>query len=51
MRVRVFAWKKLRPLAILKLHSKSVTCVEFSPSANYLLSASGDKKIALWQLY
>jgi WD40 repeat protein len=37
-------------LATLSKHSKSVTSVTFSPDANYIASASSDKKIIVWEL-
>lgn len=51
-RVRLFAWKKAcRPLAVLKLHTDSVTAVEFAPRDNLLASADCVGRIALWNVY
>ena len=56
-RIRVFGFKKGKPLAILNYHSASVTCVAFpGPGAqdenrNFLVCGSKDKRISLWRLY
>ena len=49
-RVRVFS-RTGKPLAILKFHSATVSCVDFSPNTKLLASGSQDKRIALWSLY
>lgn len=49
-KIRIFGWKKLKRLAILKYHSESVNCLHFG--ANRLLAAgSKDGKITLWDVY
>lgn len=54
-RVRIYNWKKLTPLAILKSHTEGVYALAFSsmstPGGSLLASASKDKKIALWSIY
>ncbi|XP_058995332.1 guanine nucleotide-binding protein subunit beta-like protein 1 isoform X7 [Mustela lutreola] len=49
-RVRVFHWRTMKPLAILRFHSATVHCVAFA--ADGLLAAgSGDQRISIWSLY
>jgi WD40 repeat protein len=50
-RVRVWDFKRLRPLAILKAHAGPVNCVVFSNTDNLLVSGSADTRIACWSLY
>jgi len=50
-RVRIFNWKNDKPLAILKYHDKSVTCVDLILNSNLIASGSADHKIALWSVY
>ncbi|XP_077996086.1 guanine nucleotide-binding protein subunit beta-like protein 1 [Glandiceps talaboti] len=54
-RIRVFGFKKLKPLAVLAYHRESVHCLAFSTGSdvtNPLLAAgSKDKHISLWSLY
>ena len=56
-RIRVFGFKKGKPLAILNYHSSTVNCLAFpGPSAqtenrNLLVCGSKDKRISLWRLY
>ena len=55
-RVRLFALgcgthSKIRPLAVLRFHSESVTSVDFGPRDGLLASGSRDTRIALWKLY
>ncbi|XP_030000425.1 guanine nucleotide-binding protein subunit beta-like protein 1 [Sphaeramia orbicularis] len=54
-RVRVFGWKKLRPLAVLQYHTDMVLSVAFSnhqDSRQRLLAAgSKDQRISLWSIY
>ncbi|XP_058512998.1 guanine nucleotide-binding protein subunit beta-like protein 1 [Ochotona princeps] len=49
-RVRVFHWRKMKPLAVLTFHSATVHCVAFA--ADGLLAAgSKDQRISIWSLY
>ncbi|XP_044921247.1 guanine nucleotide-binding protein subunit beta-like protein 1 isoform X4 [Mustela putorius furo] len=49
-RVRVFHWRTMKPLAVLRFHSATVHCVAFA--ADGLLAAgSGDQRISIWSLY
>lgn len=48
--VRIFAWKKLKPLAILKYHAEAINCLDFSKD-NILACGSKDGKISLWDVY
>jgi len=54
-RIRVYSWRKFSPLAILRFHSESVSCVDFPtrPSDGKFLLAAGskDKRISLWDLF
>ncbi|KAJ8043593.1 Guanine nucleotide-binding protein subunit beta-like protein 1 [Holothuria leucospilota] len=56
-RLRIFGLKKLKPLAVLKYHTASAHCVQFShplPEFNnrWLLAAgSKDKHISVWSIY
>ncbi|XP_019949522.2 guanine nucleotide-binding protein subunit beta-like protein 1 isoform X2 [Paralichthys olivaceus] len=54
-RVRVFGWKKLRPLAVLQYHPDMVLSVAFSnhqdPRQRLLAAGSKDQRISLWSIY
>ena len=50
-RVRVWQWRKLKPLAVLKQHTGTVNAVTYSPCSRWLASASADGTIALWNLF
>lgn len=51
-RVRVWAWRRPRPLAVLRFHVASVTSVDFNPAnRSVLASASQDTRIAIWRIY
>jgi len=51
-RIRVWAWRKPRPLAALRFHVASVTSVDFNPAERSVLaSASQDTRIAIWRIY
>ena len=50
-RVRLWQWRKLKPLAILKLHTATVNAVCFSACSRWLASASSDNFIGLWALF
>ena len=50
-RVRVWQWKRLKPLAVLHQHTGTVNAVCFSPCSRWLASASSDATIALWTLF
>ncbi|XP_061528953.1 guanine nucleotide-binding protein subunit beta-like protein 1 [Phycodurus eques] len=54
-RVRIFGWKKLRPLAVLQYHSDMVLSVAFSdhkdPGQRFLAAGSKDQRISLWSIY
>ncbi|XP_068594826.1 guanine nucleotide-binding protein subunit beta-like protein 1 [Brachionichthys hirsutus] len=54
-RVRVFGWKKLRPLAVLQYHTDMVQTVAFSdhqdPRQRLLAAGSKDQRISLWSIY
>lgn len=54
-RVRVFGWRKLRPLAVLQHHTDTVLSVAFSdhqdPGRRLLAAGSKDQRISLWSIY
>ncbi|KAF3696132.1 Guanine nucleotide-binding protein subunit beta-like protein 1 [Channa argus] len=54
-RVRVFGWKKLKPLAVLQYHTDMVLSVAFSdhqdPRQRLLAAGSKDQRISLWSIY
>eukprot|EP01124_Arcella_intermedia_P002044 TRINITY_DN11125_c0_g1_i1.p1 TRINITY_DN11125_c0_g1~~TRINITY_DN11125_c0_g1_i1.p1 ORF type:complete len:365 (+),score=57.07 TRINITY_DN11125_c0_g1_i1:157-1095(+) len=50
-RLRLYSWKKLSPLAILKFHQENVDAFQFSSFDNLVVTGSKDGKIALWNLY
>ncbi|XP_005936954.1 guanine nucleotide-binding protein subunit beta-like protein 1 [Haplochromis burtoni] len=54
-RIRVFGWKKLRPLAVLQYHTDMVLSVAFSdhrdPRQRVLAAGSKDQRISLWSVY
>ena len=49
-RIRVWQWRNMKPLAILRMHTQSVNDVSFSPRGSLLASASSDHTIGLWKL-
>ncbi|XP_076854031.1 guanine nucleotide-binding protein subunit beta-like protein 1 isoform X2 [Brachyhypopomus gauderio] len=53
--VRVFGWKTLKPLAVLRYHRDQVQCVTFSdhpqPSRRLMAAGSRDQLISLWSIY
>ncbi len=55
-RARLFSWKTQAPLAVLHLHTASVTCVDFAHTAapfggGMLATGSRDSRIAVYSLY
>ncbi|XP_019394591.1 PREDICTED: guanine nucleotide-binding protein subunit beta-like protein 1 isoform X3 [Crocodylus porosus] len=54
-RIRIFGWKKMKPLAVLDFHTATVHCVSFSdhsrPSERLLAAGSKDHRISIWSLY
>ncbi|XP_039627446.1 guanine nucleotide-binding protein subunit beta-like protein 1 isoform X1 [Polypterus senegalus] len=54
-RIRIFGWKKMSPLAVLRFHTESVHCVTFSDhemSSDRLMAAgSKDQRISVWSIY
>ncbi|KAG8455935.1 hypothetical protein GDO86_001943 [Hymenochirus boettgeri] len=54
-RIRVFGWKKMKPLAVLQYHSATAHCVSFSdhiaPEDRLLAAGSKDQRISLWSIY
>ncbi|XP_062999840.1 guanine nucleotide-binding protein subunit beta-like protein 1 isoform X2 [Elgaria multicarinata webbii] len=54
-RVRLFGWKKLKPLAVLDYHTAAVHCVAFSdhaqPSERLMAAGSKDHRISVWSIY
>lgn len=50
-RVRLWQWRKWKPLAVLQHHTGTVNGVSFSPCSHWLASGSSDATIALWTLF
>uniref|UniRef100_A0A8C2JM91 Uncharacterized protein n=1 Tax=Cyprinus carpio TaxID=7962 RepID=A0A8C2JM91_CYPCA len=50
--IRVFGWKKLKPLAVLQHHTDMVNSVAFSdhqdPPQRLLAAGSKDQRISVW---
>ncbi|NP_001013526.1 guanine nucleotide-binding protein subunit beta-like protein 1 [Danio rerio] len=53
--IRVFGWKKLKPLAVLQHHTDMVNSVAFSdhqdPTQRLLAAGSKDQRISVWSIY
>ncbi|KAL7836912.1 hypothetical protein AOLI_G00281960 [Acnodon oligacanthus] len=53
--VRVFGWKRLKPLAVLQHHKDLVHSVAFSnhpePSQRLMAAGSKDQRISVWSIY
>jgi len=47
-RVRLWQWRKMKPLAVLRHHTATVNSVDFSPCCQWLASGSSDGTVALW---
>ncbi|XP_060125260.1 guanine nucleotide-binding protein subunit beta-like protein 1 isoform X2 [Zootoca vivipara] len=54
-RVRLFGWKKMKPLAVLDYHTAAVHCVAFSdhsqPKERLMAAGSKDRRISVWSIY
>ncbi|XP_002739759.1 guanine nucleotide-binding protein subunit beta-like protein 1 [Saccoglossus kowalevskii] len=53
-RIRIFSFKKLKPLAVLCYHRDTVHCLAFSTLQGYpglLAAGSKDKHISFWSIY
>lgn len=50
-RVRIYDYRRRKPLAILKYHKEIVNGVAFSEDRTWLASGSKDSTVALWSLY
>ncbi|XP_019647616.1 PREDICTED: guanine nucleotide-binding protein subunit beta-like protein 1 isoform X1 [Branchiostoma belcheri] len=53
--IRLYGWKKMKPLAVLDYHTDTVQCVDFSDHENsvdrLLAAGSKDQRISLWSIY
>ena len=49
-RVRLFGWKRLKPLAILKYHTQSISSIAYS-TGNIIGIASREGKVSIWDVY
>ncbi|XP_053225465.1 guanine nucleotide-binding protein subunit beta-like protein 1 isoform X2 [Podarcis raffonei] len=54
-RIRLFGWKKMKPLAVLDYHTAAVHCVAFSdhsqPQERLMAAGSKDHRISVWSIY
>jgi WD40 repeat protein len=50
-RIRLWQWKNMKPLGVLKYHSEGVSSVVLSKIDNLLVSSGQDAKIALWNIF
>ncbi|XP_062399070.1 guanine nucleotide-binding protein subunit beta-like protein 1 [Sardina pilchardus] len=54
-RIRVFGWKRLKPLAVLKCHTDMMLSVAFSdhadPTKRLMAAGSKDQRISVWSIY
>ncbi|CAM9271103.1 unnamed protein product [Chrysoparadoxa australica] len=52
-RVRLFSWEKAKPLALLRCHEESVSCLDFCGGEGLGLMVAGSKdcKISCWNLF
>ncbi|XP_046548568.1 guanine nucleotide-binding protein subunit beta-like protein 1 [Haliotis rubra] len=48
--IRLFSWKKIKPLAVLSYHRDSAQCLAFSQD-NLLACGSKDQLISVWDIY
>ena len=49
-KLRLFGWRKMKPLAILKFHAETVNAVSFSRD-NLFAAGSKDGRITIWDVY
>mmetsp|Transcript_5111 Transcript_5111/g.7785 ORF Transcript_5111/g.7785 Transcript_5111/m.7785 type:complete len:353 (+) Transcript_5111:1199-2257(+) len=49
--IRVFDWKKLKPLGVLRYHKSTINSLAFSSDNKYMVSCSEDSHCAIWSLY
>ncbi|EIE87910.1 hypothetical protein RO3G_12621 [Rhizopus delemar RA 99-880] len=50
-RIRLFSINTFKPLAILNFHRDTVYCIDFGIKNNWLIGASKDNRISLWNLF
>lgn len=56
-RIRIFGWKKGKPLAVLNYHSSTVNTCSFLPntastkSSNLIVCGSKDERVSMWKIY
>lgn len=49
-RVRIYSWKKMKLLAVLKYHTETINCICFDEKNNAIIGCK-DGKISLWNIY
>ncbi|XP_065840545.1 guanine nucleotide-binding protein subunit beta-like protein 1 [Oscarella lobularis] len=49
-KIRMYAWKTLKPLAVLTLHSNQIYSLDFAEN-NFLAAGSKEQRVSLWSLY
>lgn len=50
-RLRIFSTKTMKPLAILCFHRNTVYSLDFGIENNWLVGASQDNRISLWNIF
>lgn len=50
-RIRVFSARSMKPLAVLCYHRDSIYSIDFGAHGNWLMAASKDRRISLWNLF
>ena len=48
--IRVYTWKKMRLLALLKYHTETINCMCFNDN-NFTIAGCKDGKISIWDVY
>ncbi|KAI9267377.1 WD40-repeat-containing domain protein [Sporodiniella umbellata] len=50
-KLRVFSIKKMKPLAVLSFHRDTIYSIDFGTQSNWLVGASQDNRISLWNIF
>lgn len=49
--IHIVGTKKMKPLGVLKFHSRTANCIAFDPTSNRMAVGSKDTRISIWELY